>query len=130
MRKYVTIEKKWVTKAGLRAVVCVLGCNYFWRTAYVEVKKGHPLYRKSYQEVAGDLDVHGGLTYSEKGGPAYATGWWFGFDAAHAGDAYFDEKENRVHILPGTRVIRSLEYMVKECERLAKQLVEYDETKR
>jgi hypothetical protein len=43
---------------------------------YVTVPFGHPAHGKGYDEV--DLDVHGGLTFSDSGK--------FGFDCAHAGD--------------------------------------------
>lgn len=33
-------------------------------TAYIEIPQGHKLYFVSYDSI--DLDVHGGLTYSEK----------------------------------------------------------------
>jgi len=57
------------------------------------------------------LIVIGGLTYSGGGDyPFLAILWWFGFDCAHLGD-----RENP----------KSLEYVEKECESLAKQLAEF-----
>lgn len=68
---------------------------------YVAVEKGHPFYRNSYQDngyyVAGNIDVHGGITYSEEcdgdgvEGICHVTkeddaAWWFGFDCGHAWD--------------------------------------------
>lgn len=55
---------------------------------YVKVEQGHPWHGKHYDEV--DVDVHGGLTFAQKdepcneGGPD--SGYWVGFDCAHAGD--------------------------------------------
>jgi hypothetical protein len=57
---------------------------------YVAVPPGHPAHRKHYNEV--DVEVHGGLTYSEEcqgvichtpkpGEPDDV--WWLGFDCGH-----------------------------------------------
>ncbi len=61
-------------------------------TAYIEIPKTNNLFGKSYDEIYDigiDIDVHGGLTYSndtllcdEK------RAWFIGWDYAHAGD-YF-----------------------------------------
>lgn len=70
---------------------------------YVGVPPGHPLHGKDYNDCyddCPDLDVHGGLTYSNKcRGDDEATSvchvpepgrphdvWWLGFDCAHLGD--------------------------------------------
>lgn len=54
-------------------------------TAYVEIPKRNKLYGKSYHYI--DIDVHGGLTYSED----YLKGikensWFIGWDYGHFGD--------------------------------------------
>ena len=95
------------------------------RCGYVEVPKGHPLFGVRYSEQCKALTneapedvfrVHGGLTYSDADQPYPVTsdGWWFGFDCAHYEDKteYFDGEE------------RSAEYVVSECESLARQIVE------
>lgn len=62
---------------------------------YVGISPGHPFHGKGYSEVEESVSVHGGLTYAEAcqghichvpkpGEPDNL--WWFGFDAAHAGD--------------------------------------------
>lgn len=65
---------------------------------YVGVGKAHPWYQKDYNHP--NVDVHGGLTYSEfcvgdnkdhgvchKAEPGEEEPlWWFGFDCAHLGD--------------------------------------------
>jgi len=75
------------------------------------------------------FDVHGGITYS--GGkddyPIESDLWWFGFDCAHAGDArdlsvVNDELRKIEERFPETGVVRSLEYCIDECKRLASQL--------
>lgn len=83
------------------------------------------------------FDVHGGITYTKGGGdyPALSVRptWWFGFDASHYNDApapgsEFDEIMNDVRLRLGhplsdpSRVHRTKEYMLDECDRLAEQL--------
>lgn len=74
-----------------------------WLCGYVDVPATHPMHGKHYDDV--DVDVHGGLTYSEKEGDV----WRFGFDTAHFGDG---------------PVERSEEYVTSQCERLAEQMGE------
>lgn len=66
-------------------------------------------------------NIHGGLTYS--GGNQYPIKseenlWWFGFDCGHAGDGYLDGDMKRFSSGP----VRTTEYVITECESLAKQL--------
>ena len=58
-----------------------------WGNGYVAVPPSHPLWGVDYNNVD-DIDVHGGLTYSEFGDGKYAPrDWWvLGFDTAHFGD--------------------------------------------
>ena len=60
---------------------------------YVGLDRAHPYYGRPYNDCA--VEVHGGLTYSEKCSGAIchvpAPGmpddvWWLGFDLGHAGD--------------------------------------------
>lgn len=64
---------------------------------YVGVSKGHPLFEKPYIEIEADLDVHGGLTFTDhchEGGRICHlveegeddNVWWLGFDCNHALD--------------------------------------------
>lgn len=70
------------------------------------------------------VDVHGGLTYSggRKDYPVAGDGWWFGFDCAHAGDAYIESIPNFPN-WPDS-VVRELPYVKNECEVLAAFLQE------
>jgi hypothetical protein len=61
---------------------------------YVAIPPGHPWHGKSYNDLQ-DVEVHGGLTYSEMCSgrichvpdPGEPDGvWWLGFDHAHSGD--------------------------------------------
>lgn len=67
-------------------------------------------------------DVHGGLTFSDGFDtyPVKSELWWFGFDCAHYGDSPIDADDFGFH----GGVVRSKEYCVQECERLARQIVE------
>lgn len=85
------------------------------------------------------LDVHGSVTFTDGGDYPVPTApeqlWWVGFDCAHVDDGKdlalmgeplrsFYEKEPR-YLALGT--VRSLEYVVQECENLAAQLAQVDE---
>jgi hypothetical protein len=101
---------------------------------YVAVPPGHLLYGKDYDDV--DVDVHGGLTYSEQKKPALdkivpqdisleglpANVWWFGFDCAH----YMDKTPHLPFFytfdasLDG--IYRDVKYVELEIKKLAEQL--------
>lgn len=71
------------------------------------------------------FDVHGGLTYSRGASyPVESNGlFWYGFDCLHASDGQIDRSpDSFLH----EGVVRSLEYVSFECERLAEQLVAFD----
>lgn len=63
-----------------------------YRNGYVRVTKSHPWFGKhmSMKPIVA-IDVHGGITYTEKGPPLFVPRfsyqWWLGFDCGHAGDA-------------------------------------------
>ncbi len=83
-----------------------------------------------------NIGVHGGLTYS--GGNDYPIStdglWWFGYDCAHAGDGRdlsvvsdsIREIELKYASHRSKNTIRSLEYCVYECIKLANQLRQID----
>lgn len=106
---------------------------------YAAVERTHPLYEKHYNEVFGAIEVHGGLTYSDKCAghichvPAPSKPddvWWFGFDCGHA----FDYKPGLaaqlraagVKIGSGGRLpgedYRDVAYARAETDKLAQQL--------
>ena len=140
------IEKSWNTKAGYVAQAWFI--RHAHRTGYVRIPEGHPCHGVRYQDnnpaltsawekakagtigkrgpipvfcaaldgttISADVvfDVHGSITYS---GDLNDDGqWWYGFDCGHDVDktAWGDGEE------------RSLEYVVEECESLARQLAE------
>jgi len=150
-----TIEKEWVTKAGLKAV-CLFNRNSH-RCGYVAVEPDHILWGKDYREtipaklkatwdrikemprgkrnvvdivcldvenprVSILFDVHGGINYAD-GGSDYPVAsaeslWWFGFDCMHYGDGVVND------IFGDGYPVRTTEYVVEECEKLAEQLSE------
>ena len=115
------IEKDWISEAGLRCV-CLIVEYGTHRCGYVEVGKDSPLFGLDYDQVP--VECHGGLTYSsEKEGrddyPVKSDGWWFGFDCWHADDGLIGGGTRK-------RPERSMNYVVKQCESVAKQLVEQD----
>lgn len=91
---------------------------------YVGLPPGHPQHGADYNNVDG-VDVHGGLTYSDRcsghichvaqpGEPDAV--WWLGFDCAHLFDVwplYGDDHEAEY---------RNIAYVTAEVERLAAQL--------
>jgi len=96
-----------------------------FRCGYVKIPLGHPWYKKDYNDI--EVDVHGGLTFTEsdvlceKSGPD--DGWWIGFDCAHA-----DDKPDPM--LPHERdlggffrdgVVRTQSYVENECRRVCEQ---------
>lgn len=56
-------------------------------TAYVEIPRKHKLFEKKYEGI--DIDVHGGLTFSEDHLQDIKNNSWFiGWDYAHFGDFF------------------------------------------
>lgn len=66
---------------------------------------------KRYQDL--DVEVHGGLTFGDslKHFDPKLKGFFYGFDTGHA----FDSPQNQ-----------NQEYCIKECEKLAEQLIELE----
>lgn len=89
---------EWVDEATGLPCLAVRGRVGSW-CGYVGVPEGHPDYEKDYNEVDGEYDVHGGLTFSdhcdifsppERSVCHVADGddrvWWLGFDCIHFND--------------------------------------------
>jgi hypothetical protein len=124
-------------KDGRRIVVVFTSMGH--RCGYVGVTEGHKLHGKGYSDLDNELDVHGGLTYSGHDGnyPVHNEDgvWWFvGFDCAHYND--FRDTEAMVKYGFGDRLagydidmpgsyVRSKEYVLEECYRLADQMGSY-----
>lgn len=72
-----------------------------WHCGYITVPEGHPCAGLFYDDV--DVKIHGGLTYSSER--------TFGFDTNHG----WEKPEHQ-----------TLEYLKKQCRKLAKQLKEME----
>ena len=75
------------------------------------------------------FDVHGGITYSDGKDeyPVISNLWWFGFDCAHYNDApdfsiMRDDLKDFERKYPNPGIVRTNEYVTKECMSLAEQL--------
>lgn len=84
------IEKEFEYK-GLWCVVAMMDLGH--RCGYVGVPKGHKYYGKNYSEIEGNIDCHGGLTFSSREknekypSKEHTDLWWFGWDYGHCWDA-------------------------------------------
>jgi hypothetical protein len=92
---------------------------------YVRLPSKHPCFGEGYDDI--DVNVHGGLTFSDGYFPSYTNNtkdgyWWVGFDTSHAWD-----RQPRIFVhfpnhFRGNEVYRTKEYVKKEVTSLAKQL--------
>jgi hypothetical protein len=127
---------------------------------YIGLPPGHPWYNRSYGSLCGwddddshpsyDIDVHGGLTYSDSdrtheltpkppprlrkivvlgapppkplAAPIPFEAWWLGFDAGHSFDLV-PLLASRGLSMDGSRY-RTFEYVKAEVEKLADQAIE------
>lgn len=99
---------------------------------YVGVPEGHPCYGKDWDDL--DVNVHGGLTYSDACQPGdHVPGekesdnmWWLGFDCAHAWDFApgVDAELRAAGIRTNDRdtTYRDVAYVKEQIARLAAQL--------
>ncbi len=132
------IEKFWITDEGYPAVVRFnqFGC----RVAYVGVPPTHKLYKKDCRYLD-NIKCHGTLDFSStqfnNGGlknypakdPKYDDYWFFGFCADHCWDAQDVEGYKRLHgeepfkmTKYEYQIIRTLDFMVNNCNSISKQL--------
>lgn len=66
-----------------------------WGNGYVGIPEGHPWYGKHYLDLE-DVDVHGGITYSEIGTYEGRNYWVIGFDTGHYSDDISTWTKDRV----------------------------------
>jgi hypothetical protein len=113
------------------------------RCGYVGVPEGHSAYGANYEDVRtinGEyIDVHGGLTFADKGSPGWPSAkennfFWLGFDCAHVGDApdlnwlrlnnpkMFSIRQDFHGLFRSDETVKTLDYCIAECEKLAAQL--------
>lgn len=91
-----TIKRTWLSFGGNG-----------WGNGYVIIPKGHRLHGILYDEINKEIDVHGGLTFSEHSKDLLdwnegdhlngdTEGWVVGFDTAHYGDDLLKWPEEKV----------------------------------
>ena len=126
------IENKFDYK-GYECLVVFMPFGY--RCGYVEIPKGHKLYRKQYDEMY-FLDVHGGITFSNYNNFGGANDkWYVGFDCNHYRDKTDIEamKKNGFErfVTPDSifnyGTIRTMEFVDKELKELVDQIKEIQE---
>lgn len=107
----------WTSKTGFK---CAMrrGGSGAW-CGYVMIPVGHPWYRKHYDQI--DVDIHGGLTYSDTGVWEVGGDWFIGFDCAHYNDITPTDKA-REH----SAVYRDMDCVRRWTEDLARQVWEAD----
>lgn len=90
--------------------------NSGYANGYVSVPADSPLFGMDYDDEAlAEIDVHGGLTYSNRDCEAIGIGgdgWIFGFDTCHMGDSLANWPDNAS--------------VLDEAERLKTQLIKLD----
>lgn len=129
-------KRQWLDEAtGLPCLIVRNGPELGALCGYVGVPKGHPAHGKEYDDVS--VDVHGGLTFAsgcshgaedreichkvEPGEPDDV--WWLGFDCAHLGDVC-PGMQRYARLSYGHDTYKDFDYVVREVQRLAKQLSE------
>lgn len=99
-------------------------------TAYIEIPKEDKLYGKSYDEIyriGCDIDVNGGLTYSDNELMGISSDNWFiGWDYAHCGD-YCGYEETMPESIRTYGKKWTTKEIIEECKNAIDQIVEFEE---
>ena len=99
-------------------------------TAYIEIPKEHKLYGKDYNEIyemGYDIDVHGGLTYSDDELMCVKSeNWFIGWDYAHCDDYAGYYEEDFLRHLSEMRKLKkwTTEEIIEECKSAINQISE------
>ena len=124
------LEKQFTYKGYECAII---GQARGHRCGYICIPREHPAYELHYDDI--NIDVHGGLTYSESSNnypiESKEPKFWIGFDCAHFNDGvdlalveeigYLKTRELRDVYMP-SGVVRTLEYVQDELIRAVDQL--------
>lgn len=98
-------------------------------TAYIEIPKEDKLYGKSYDEIyriGCDIDVNGGLTYSDNELMGISSNNWFiGWDYAHYGD-YCGYEETMPESIRTYGKKWTTEEIIEECENAISQIIKFE----
>jgi len=146
---YYKVLKQWTTKAGLEAKAVLVQIGNI--NGYVAVDENSVYFKLPHyddsdgisdaQKIINNIKVHGGLSYSGNMNMAdnNTLRWCFGFDTTHWEDNFNKEMviehlcENQkdidfvnkyMSISMNYGIFRDLDYIVNQCEKLAKQLKE------
>jgi len=99
-------------------------------TAYIEIPKEDKLYGKSYDEIyriGCDIDVNGGLTYSDNELMGISSDNWFiGWDYAHCGD-YCGYEETMPESIRTYGKKWTTKEIIEECKNAIDQIIEFEE---
>ena len=98
-------------------------------TAYIEIPKENKLYRKSCDEIykiGCDIDVHGGLTYSNNELMGVKSeNWFIGWDYAHCGD-YCGYEEFMPESIRTYGKKWTTEEIIEECKNAIDQIIDFE----
>ncbi len=98
-------------------------------TAYIEIPKENKLYRKSYDEIykiGCDIDVHGGLTYSDNELMGVKSeNWFIGWDYAHYDD-YCGYEECMPESIRTYGKKWTTEEIIEECKNAIDQIIDFE----
>ncbi len=98
-------------------------------TAYIEISKEDKLYGKSYDEIyrmGCDIDVNGGLTYSDNELIGIKSeNWFIGWDYAHCND-YCGYEEDMPESIRTYGKKWTTEEIVEECKNAIDQIIDFE----
>ena len=98
-------------------------------TAYIEIPKEDKLYGKGYDEIyymGCDIDVHGGLTYSDNELMGISSDNWFiGWDYAHCND-YCGYEEDMPESIRTYGKKWTTEEIIEECKNAIDQIIDFE----
>lgn len=97
-------------------------------TAYIAIPKGHKLYGQDYNDIYNicDINVHGGLTYSNHNLMGINSEEWFiGWDYAHCGD-YCGYEEIMPESIRTYGKKWTTKEIIEECKNVIEQIIEFE----
>jgi hypothetical protein len=88
-------------------------------TAYIKIGKNNKFYNINYFDYDIDINVHGGITYTNNRlpiwyGKQYKDSWFIGWDYAHAGDYTLYWNKGKKY---------TLEEIIKDCKKVINQVI-------
>jgi len=107
---------------------CIVINPLGYRCGYVKTEEFDVAYKKSYDDLHGDIHCHGGLTYNDSTTFNESYGYWIGFDCAHHGDSPDPDLAAAGSSMFSTSIfsggaIRTKDYCVDWCESMIRDIV-------